>query len=216
MLILDEPTSNLDPTARSEVLAIVAEAKTAGRTVLFSSHVLSEVEDTCDRVAILRRGEVVHEQMMHELRRQHRIQARLAGPLPPPPAQFNGALRISQSADNEVVIETPGELAPLLGWLSTMPLTEVRIEPVRLESIYEQFHGMGRVREESYWHRRPFEMLSPSLYTSVMAVFNLRSEGRFVEPIDVRDLPESFALRRTGDGGNSAAAARKLEAPGKR
>ena len=69
MLILDEPTSNLDPTARSEVLRFVGEAKTHGRTVLFSSHVLSEVEETCDRVAILRRGEVVHEQMMHELRR---------------------------------------------------------------------------------------------------------------------------------------------------
>ena len=38
-----------------------------------------------------------------------------------------------------------------------------------------------------------FDVLSPSLYTAVMAVFNLRSEGRFVEPIDVKDLPESFA-----------------------
>jgi beta-exotoxin I transport system ATP-binding protein len=141
VLILDEPTSNLDPTARSEVLAMVREAKTAGRIVLFSSHVLSEVEDACDRVAILRRGEVVHEQLMQQLRRQHRIHARLSGPLPAPPPEFNGAVRIIKSSPDEVVIETPGELSPLLGWLATMPLSEVRIEPVRLQVLYDRFHG---------------------------------------------------------------------------
>src|SRR5690606_2770329 len=51
--ILDEPTANLDPTVRSTVLALVAEAKAAGKTVIFSSHVLSEVEEVCDRVVIL-------------------------------------------------------------------------------------------------------------------------------------------------------------------
>jgi ABC-2 type transport system ATP-binding protein len=127
LLILDEPTSNLDPTARSVVLAIVREAKAAGKTVLFSSHVLGEVEETCDRVIILRRGEVVHEQMMQELRRQHRIVARLTGPLPPAPDHFNGGLQITKTAHNDVLIDTPGELAPLLSWLATAPLAEVRI-----------------------------------------------------------------------------------------
>jgi ABC-2 type transport system ATP-binding protein len=141
ILILDEPTTNLDPTARSEVLAIVRESRAAGRTILFSSHVLSEVEETCDRVVILRRGELVHEQAMGDLRRQHRIHARLFGPLPELPAHFNGALRITQQAKDEVQIETAGELAPLFGWLATMPLSEVRIEPVRLQAVYDQFHG---------------------------------------------------------------------------
>jgi ABC-2 type transport system ATP-binding protein len=144
LLILDEPTTNLDPTARSEVLAIAREAKVAGKTILFSSHVLGEVEETCDRVVILRRGEVVHEQIMHELRRQHRIRARLTGPLPPTPEHFNGALQITQPSDNDVLIDTPGELAPLLGWLATMPLAEMRIEPVRLQTVYERFHGGTR------------------------------------------------------------------------
>ena len=141
VLILDEPTSNLDPTARSEVLAIVREAKAAGKTVLFSSHVLGEVEETCDRVVILRRGAVVHEQIMHELRRQHRIFARLTGPLPPVPEHFNGTVRITPAAHSDVWIDTPGELAPLLGWLATAPLAEVRIEPVRLQTVYETYHG---------------------------------------------------------------------------
>jgi ABC-2 type transport system ATP-binding protein len=141
LLILDEPTTNLDPTARSEVLAIVRELRSSGRTILFSSHVLGEVEETCDRVVILRHGEVVHEQTMQELRRQHRIRGRLTGPLPASPDCFNGAVQITQPAADQVQIDTAGELAPLFGWLATMPLSEVSIEPVRLQVVYDQFHG---------------------------------------------------------------------------
>ncbi len=143
VLILDEPTANLDPTARSEVLSLVREAKQAGRTVLFSSHVLGEVEEACDRVLILRRGQFVHEQLMSELRRRHRIHARLNGPLPPSPPEFNGAVSISRDGAGDVLIETPGELSPLLGWLATLPVAEMRVEPVRLQAVYDRFHGAG-------------------------------------------------------------------------
>ncbi|HEY1602509.1 MAG TPA: ABC transporter ATP-binding protein [Pirellulales bacterium] len=141
LLILDEPTANLDPTVRSDVVAIVREAQAAGRTVIFSSHVLDEVEDACNRVCILRKGKVVHTQIMAELRRQHRISAQLTGPLPPVPARLAGDIQIHQNGTESVTIETPGELSPLLGWLATLPLAEVRIEPYRLRSIYDRFHG---------------------------------------------------------------------------
>jgi len=88
LVILDEPTSNLDPTVRAEVGRLVLEAKAAGRTILFSSHVLSEVEDVCDRVVIVRKGQLVHTQLMADLKRKHRIRAELAGELPPPPASW--------------------------------------------------------------------------------------------------------------------------------
>ena len=58
MLILDEPTANLDPSVQAEVLAMVNEAKAAGKTVIFSSHVLTEIESICDRVAVMRAGKV--------------------------------------------------------------------------------------------------------------------------------------------------------------
>jgi beta-exotoxin I transport system ATP-binding protein len=141
VLILDEPTANLDPTARSEVLALVREAKAAGRTVLFSSHVLGEVEEACDRVLILRRGHFVHEQVMNELRRQHRIRARLNGPLPPSPSDLNGSISITRIGAGDVLIETPGELSPLLGWLATLPVAEMHVEPVRLQAVYDRYHG---------------------------------------------------------------------------
>jgi len=59
LLILDEPMSGLDPMGRKEVRDIIAEEAKAGRTVFFSTHILGDVETLCDRVCILRRGEVV-------------------------------------------------------------------------------------------------------------------------------------------------------------
>lgn len=141
LVILDEPTANLDPTVRGVVTEMVVEARKAGRTVMFSSHVLSEVEEVCDRVVILRRGKLVHTQVMTELRRRHRIKASLAGPLPSTPEHFQGQLSIRAGNNGDVTIETPGELSPLLGWLATLPLTEVLIEPVGLRAVYDQFHS---------------------------------------------------------------------------
>jgi ABC-2 type transport system ATP-binding protein len=141
LVILDEPTSNLDPTIRGEVAAMVLEARRAGRTVLFSSHVLSEVEEVCDRVVILRRGRLVHVQAMTELRRKHRIRCILRGALPPPPEDLASHMTIQHEAGGGLMIETPDELSPLLGWLATLPLEEVRIEPVGLRAVYDRFHS---------------------------------------------------------------------------
>jgi ABC-2 type transport system ATP-binding protein len=139
LLVLDEPTSNLDPNVRSLVVSLVREAQAAGRTVIFSSHVLSEVDQVCDRVAILRAGRLVHVQAMADLRPRHRILARLNGPLLPPPAHLAGELTIRKGNDGDTTIDTPGELAPLLAWLSQLPLAEVRIEPLGLQAVYDQF-----------------------------------------------------------------------------
>ena len=139
LLILDEPTSSLDPTMRVRVQELIREAKAAGRTVLFSSHVLSEVEEVCDRVAVLRKGRLVHLQAMSEVRRRHRIAARLTGPLPPVPSELHDVEVVSR--DGHVSLETPGDLRPLLGWLAKLPLDEVRIEPLGLKAVYQQFHG---------------------------------------------------------------------------
>ncbi len=140
LVILDEPTANLDPTARAEVLELVVEARAAGRTVIFSSHVLSAVEDTCDNVAIVGAGRVVHEQSLEHLRRCHRIRAELNGPLGPIPAALGESVVIVAQGEGTVVMEAGDSLAPLLGWLSTLPLKEMRIEPVGLAAVYDRFH----------------------------------------------------------------------------
>jgi ABC-2 type transport system ATP-binding protein len=140
LVILDEPTSNLDPTMRSVVSRLVREAQAAGRTVLFSSHVMSEVEEVCDRVVIVRRGELVHTQVMKELRARHLIRAQLRGKLPDPPAEFRDQLTILPSTNGNLTIETPGSLAPLLGWLATLPLEDLQVERAGLQRIYNRYH----------------------------------------------------------------------------
>ncbi|HEU5314822.1 MAG TPA: ABC transporter ATP-binding protein [Chloroflexota bacterium] len=68
LLVLDEPTSGLDPLNQQEFARLVRETRADGRTVFLSSHILSEVEDLCDRVAIIREGSLAHVGALEALR----------------------------------------------------------------------------------------------------------------------------------------------------
>ena len=140
LVILDEPTANLDPTARAEVLDLVREAQRAGRTVMFSSHVLSEVEEVCDRVVILRSGRVVHDERIDHIRRGHRITARFTAPFAGVPAALADRVRATAGDGQRVVLEATEPLAGLLGWLATLPVEEMAVEPVGLAAVYDRFH----------------------------------------------------------------------------
>lgn len=147
MLILDEPTANLDPSVQAEVLAMVNEAKAAGKTVIFSSHVLTEIESICDRVAVMRAGQLVHIQPMAEFKRRHRIQGRLVDGsidgVPAVPEALKQQLTVNRKGDR-LRIEVAGELAHVLEWLTTIRLEEVTVRSVGLQSIYDRFHFEGK------------------------------------------------------------------------
>jgi ABC-2 type transport system ATP-binding protein len=140
LIILDEPTNTLDPTMRDELLEQLRHAKARGQAVLFSSHVLHEAEVVCDRVAILRRGELVHLQEMSELREGRHVTARLTGP-----ASVTGPdgapLPLDAVADNHLNLTYHGPLPTLLDWLARQPLTDLKVEPQGLSAIYRRFHG---------------------------------------------------------------------------
>ncbi len=74
ILVLDEPTSGLDPIMQETFIEVVLEEKRAGKTILLSSHMFSEVEATCDRVAIIKEGRIVSEIITNDLRhRQDKV-----------------------------------------------------------------------------------------------------------------------------------------------
>ena len=141
LVILDEPTNTLDPTMRDELMEQLLLAKVAGKAVLFSSHVLQEVEAVCDRVVILRKGELVHVQDMNELRGGRHVAANFPAevptrgptgdPLPP------GALDESGRLDFDYHGPTP----ELLSWLARQPVDDLRIEPLGLVGIYKKYHA---------------------------------------------------------------------------
>lgn len=143
LLILDEPTANLDPTVRGEVLAMVSEARREGRTVIFSSHVLSEIEDVCDRVVLLRRGELVLDQRLKDLRDRHLIRGFAPRPFTPPLGPWSDSMVIQRSDDGRVTIDVSGDLVPALRWLVEQEIEQVRIEPVRLKTVYQGVHRPG-------------------------------------------------------------------------
>jgi ABC-2 type transport system ATP-binding protein len=139
LLILDEPTNTLDPTMRDQLLEQLLAAKGRGQTVLFSSHVLSEVERVCDRVGILQRGKLVHLQKMDELGSARRVRIRFAtvpDSLPDLPG-FQDCAR----QDHQLSLDYTGPLPELLRWLSGQAVTDVRIEPAGLAPVYQRFHG---------------------------------------------------------------------------
>ena len=139
LVILDEPTNTLDPTMRDELLGQLKVARNQGQAVLFSSHVLSEVEQVCDRVAILHQGRLAHVQTMAELREVRRVRARIAGAIQELP-QLPELRRIERK-DDELTFEHAGPLRGLLGWLAQQEVIDLKIEPLGLAGIYHRFHG---------------------------------------------------------------------------
>lgn len=136
LIVLDEPTSALDPTMRGQLLDQLAAARTRGQAVLFSSHVLAEVERVCDRVAVLRQGKLAHVQEMAALREGRFVRAKF--PTPPPAGPDGAPL---SAADGVVELEYRGPLPDLLGWLNQHAPTDVRIEPLGLGPVYARIHG---------------------------------------------------------------------------
>jgi ABC-2 type transport system ATP-binding protein len=139
LIILDEPTANLDPTVRGEVLQLVREAKRAGQTVIFSSHVLSEIEEVCDEVVLLRKGILAKRLRLSELQQSHRLFARTLHQVDIP-TEFSRSIRIVRHQDNEIVVDLHGDLHPLMRWVSEQPWSQVRIEAHGLDSVYQQVH----------------------------------------------------------------------------
>jgi ABC-2 type transport system ATP-binding protein len=138
-LILDEPTANLDPSVRSEVLRLVQEARSVGRTVDFSSHVLSEIEEVCDAAAFLRRGALVRWQRLSELRDRHLIRGVCREPFDPPEFPHSEVIT-EQHAGDAFLLDVAGELAPVMRWLLERDVRELRVEPVRLRTVYDAVH----------------------------------------------------------------------------
>ncbi len=140
ILILDEPTSALDPSARQDVLALVAQARSAGQTVVFSGHVLSEVEQVADRVAIMRKGELMHVEDMHARRNLRMILLRFEGE---PPESFPSELmlQVRDRQGETILLEHRGEAPPLLQWLGSQRVLDLAIGTEDLRALYDQYHG---------------------------------------------------------------------------
>ncbi|MBM7171897.1 ABC transporter ATP-binding protein [Streptomyces sp. G44] len=163
LLILDEPTSGLDPLMESVFQRCVAEERARGRTVLLSSHILSEVESLCDRVSIIRKGRTVESGSLAELRHLTRtsVHAELVRP-PSGLAQLPGVHDLAQRETEggrghrvELDVDTD-KLDAVLASLTAAGVRSLTSSPPTLEELFLRHYeddaggagGAGGVREE--------------------------------------------------------------------
>lgn len=144
LLILDEPTEGLDPLAKRALFGLVRDARRRGAAVFFSSHVLGDVEELCDRVALIRRGQLVAVDSIATLRRNlaHRISVLPSTPLPAVVREALGCLPgVTEitTADGYLRFSTT-DLNRLLAFLSNVPLDDLTVEPPPLEEIFLRYY----------------------------------------------------------------------------
>jgi ABC-2 type transport system ATP-binding protein len=141
LAILDEPTEGLDPLMQRAFYEILEDRQRAGRTVFFSSHVLSEVERVCDRVAIVRKGKLVALTDIGDLlaRRRRRVELRLDGPVP----NLEGVPGLTDVRLHEdvLVCQLEGDPGPLIAALQGAAVRDLLIEPARLEEAFMEYYA---------------------------------------------------------------------------
>ena len=144
LLVLDEPTEGLDPLMQEVFYDLAAEMRRRGRTIFMSSHVLPEVERVCDRIALLRGGELVLVAPVQDVRslagRRVRVSfhADVAAPVFP--------------ADCEVLDVQPrlwdvrvrGAIGPIVALMASLPVADLDVQMPHLEEILRTYYATGR------------------------------------------------------------------------
>lgn len=150
LLLLDEPTSGLDPLMEDTFRQVIREDQGRnGRTVLLSSHILSEVEALCDRVTIIREGKTVETGTLAEMRHLSRttIQAELAEP-PAGLADLPGVHDL-QVQDSKVAFEVdPNALDAALRRLTEVGVRSLVSQPPTLEELFRRYYDRAAATEE--------------------------------------------------------------------
>jgi ABC-2 type transport system ATP-binding protein len=144
LLILDEPTSGLDPLVQQTVMEMVREVKSNGQTVFFSSHILSEVQAVCDRVGIIREGELVATQRVEDLIAAHLKRLNLRFADLPPAGVFNleGVTEIARDG-NSITLEVRANLPQVLARAAQQDIQDIETQTMSLEDIFLAFYGKG-------------------------------------------------------------------------
>jgi ABC-2 type transport system ATP-binding protein len=141
LLILDEPTEGLDPLMQESLYSLLSEVRRRGRTVFMSSHVLSEVERVCDRIALLRKGELVLLSTVEEIRRlaPRRVQVSFDKDVDPPP-DFPAGHKVVEIKPRVWSLRIEGLLGPLMGLVAGLPVRDLGVEEPRLEDVLINYY----------------------------------------------------------------------------
>jgi ABC-2 type transport system ATP-binding protein len=143
LLLLDEPTSGLDPLVQQTFFTVLRERVADGATVFLSSHVLSEVERSCDRVAIIREGRLAQVDRVDALRdlAHHQVELRFAGD--PPVGEFKGLAGVSdvEVEDHLIRLRVLGPITPVVQAAARLGVTDFLSREPSLEETFLAQYG---------------------------------------------------------------------------
>lgn len=142
LLILDEPTSGLDPLMELVFQELIFEAKKAGKTVFLSSHILAEVEAVCDRVGIIRKGEIVESGSLSDLR--HLTRTTVTAEFSKQPIDLHklpGIHDISQEGGKWRFSVDASAMEDVMRMIAPLGLKSLIAEPATLEELFMRHYG---------------------------------------------------------------------------
>jgi ABC-2 type transport system ATP-binding protein len=143
LLILDEPTGGLDPLIQEEFLRIIAELRSEGRTVFFSSHNLPEVERVCDRVGIIRDGRLITVETIDSLlgKRFRLLALTFCRPVDPAPfARIPGVSEVTAKG-NTITMRAADSMDQIVKLAARHTLEDLNVERPSLEEIFLTYYG---------------------------------------------------------------------------
>ncbi|MCU0104622.1 ABC transporter ATP-binding protein [Acholeplasma vituli] len=136
LLVLDEPTTGLDPLIQKQFLDELLELKSKGVTIFLSSHVLSDIQKVCDRVGLIKNGIVILENDMHILKKEEHKIVEFS---PFYPIEVPNMIDFQKTAEGGT-FKYQGGMTPLLKTLSQYEFTDVVIRDVSLEEIFLSYY----------------------------------------------------------------------------
>jgi ABC-2 type transport system ATP-binding protein len=138
LLILDEPTAGLDPLVQQSFNELLFEARAEGRTVFLSSHIISEVERTCDRVAIIREGRIVRLDTVEGVRAiaAHEVELRFAAPVPAAAFEAIDGVHNVVQEDRTLRMLVTGPIAPVVRLAAQHELVDFVSREPSLEEVF--------------------------------------------------------------------------------
>lgn len=146
LIILDEPTSGLDPLMQRTFFDLIQRENERGATVLFSSHILGEVQRICDRVAIIKEGRIVDLRSIDDLRKNSYKKVSFTAKAPVEGFSLPGATQVAQDGATTSFLYN-GEIGALLQTLSALPLINADISEPELEEIFLHYYEDGEAEK---------------------------------------------------------------------
>jgi ABC-2 type transport system ATP-binding protein len=141
LLILDEPTSGLDPLIRNRFFDLLQQENLKRHVTIFlSSHILSEVQRLCSRAAVIRKGNVIAVEQLHELLQKQMKKCQLVFPEPQPDLLLPTGAQNPHWHGPRLVFEYVGATPDLLRWMTGLSLVDATLEEPDLEDVFMNYY----------------------------------------------------------------------------